>query len=141
MIENIKQLIKTRTYTCVVAAEHSVFYQTSGKGVKPIIFPMRTKRSFFSEKSVADTTVGKAAALLFVLSGAKYVYGEVMSKGAVSVLQENGIKFEYGQLIEHIKNREGTGRCPLEECVQDEVDPAVAWIKIENKISELMGSM
>lgn len=141
MIENIKQLIKSRTYTCVAADEHSVLYQTSGKGVKPIISPMRTNRAFFSGKSVADTTVGKAAALLLVLSGAKYVYGEVMSQGAVSVLQENGITFEYGQLVEYTKNREGTGICPLEECIQDEVDPAVAWIKIENKISELMCSM
>lgn len=57
---------------------------------------MRTNRAFFSGKSVADTTMGKATAVLLVLSGAKYVYGEVTSQGAVSVLQENGIIFEYG---------------------------------------------
>lgn len=141
MIDQIKQLIKTRTCTCVAADEHSIFYQTSGKGVKPIISPMRTNRSFFSGKSVADTTIGKAAALLLVLSGAKYVYGEVMSQSAVSVLRENGIIFEYDQLVEYTKNREGTGMCPLEQCIQDETDPAIAWTKIENKIAELMNSM
>lgn len=33
------------------------------------------------------------------------------------------------------------GMCPLEKCIQDEITPAVAWVKIENEISELTNSM
>lgn len=138
--ESIRQCIKARTYTCVAADSQSIVYQTSGKGVRPIIVPMRTYRSFFEGKYVADTMVGKAAALLLALSGARYVYGEIMSQAAVPVLKENGIAFEYGRLVEYIKNREETGMCPLEQCVAHETDPAAAWTKIENKIAELMSA-
>lgn len=84
-IENIIQLIKSRTYTCVSADLHSIVYQASGKGVKPIVVPMRTDHLFFKEKFVADTIIGKAAALLLALSGARYVYGEIMSQAAIPV--------------------------------------------------------
>ncbi len=137
-IENIIQLIKSRTYTCVSADLHSIVYQASGKGVKPIVVPMRTDHLFFKEKFVADTIIGKAAALLLALSGARYVYGEIMSQAAIPVFKSNGIIYEYGQLVEYIKNRDETGMCPLEECIQDETDPVTAWTEIENKISELM---
>lgn len=138
IIDDIKQLIKTGVRTCVAADETCITYKASGIGVKPIVSVMREDRYFFKGKYVADTIVGKAAALLFVLSGAKYVYGEVMSKTAISVLEENGILFEYDELVEYTKNREGNGMCPLEQCVRDENDAVVAWIKIENKIAELM---
>lgn len=140
MIQTMKQLVQSGTCTCAAADENSVYYQASGRGVKPIISPMREQKSFFKEKYVADSIVGKAAALLFALSGAKYVYGEVMSRTAIPVLEANGIEYEYGTLVEYTKNREGTGMCPLEECVKNENDPAAAWIKIENRISELMRS-
>ena len=90
--ESIRQCIKARTYTCVAADSQSIVYQASGKCVRPIIVPMRTDRSFFEGKYVADTMVGKAAALLLALSGARYVYGEIMSQAAVPVLKENGME-------------------------------------------------
>lgn len=33
------------------------------------------------------------------------------------------------------------GMCPLEKYIQDEIAPAVAWVKIANEISELINSM
>ena len=138
MIETIKQLVHTRTYTCVAADEQQIIYRASGIGVKPIISPMRDNRAFFRDKYVADTMVGKAAAMLLILSGARYVYGEMMSKSAVAVLEANGVALDYHQLVEYTKNRAGTGMCPLEQCVLEEKDPKAAWTKIENKIAQLM---
>ena len=138
MIETMKQIIQSGAYTCVAADEQRILYQASGLGVKPIISPMRDNRAFFQNKYVADTMVGKAAAMLLILSGAKYVYGEMMSQSAARVLEKHGIPYAYGQMVEYTKNRAGTGMCPLEQCVQGEEDPAVAWTKIEHKIAELM---
>lgn len=33
------------------------------------------------------------------------------------------------------------GMCPLEKCIQDEIAPAVAWVKIENEPPEPINSM
>ena len=138
MIDTIKRIIESGAYSCVAADEQRILYQASGMGVKPIISPMRDNRAFFRNKYVADTMVGKAAAMLLILSGAKFVYGEIMSQSAAHVLETNGIPFACGQMVEYTKNRAGTGMCPLEQCVQGEEDPVAAWTKIENKIAELM---
>ena len=138
MIETMKQIIQSGAYTCVAADEQRIFYQASGMGVKPIISPMRENRAFFQGKYVADTMVGKAAAMLLILSGAKYVYGAIMSQSAARVLKIHGIPFTYGQRVEYIKNRTGTGMCPLEQCVQGDEAPAAAWAKLEERNAALM---
>lgn len=140
MLEVMKRMIQSGVCTCVAADEQRIVYQASGLGVKPLISPMRDHRAFFQGKYVADTMVGKAAAMLLILSGARYVYGEIMSQSAARVLEANGIPFSYGRMVEYIKDRAGTGMCPLEQCVQGEEDPAAAWTKIEHKIAALMGA-
>lgn len=140
MIDEIKHLIKAKKYTCIAADDKSIVYQALGKGVQPIISPMRKNVDFFKNKYIADTKIGRAAALLFALSGAKYVYGEVMSETAITILQENNIEFEYDILVPFTVNREGTGMCPLEECIKGESNPKIAYKKIETKILELMNS-
>lgn len=126
-------------YTCVAKGE-KIDYQASGLGVRPIITPMRQDRSFFKGKQVADTVVGKAAALLLVLSGAVEVYGRVMSRSAVEVLKAHGVEYQYDELVDYIQNRTGDGMCPLEQSVLEEENPAKAFDKIEKKIAELMAA-
>ena len=48
--------------------------------------------------SVADTVVGKAAALLFVKCGIKSVFAKTLSEYGKNVLERYGIKFEYAIL-------------------------------------------
>ena len=67
------------------------------------------------------------------------VYGAVMSKGAVSVLSEHGIAAEYSTLTEGVRNRAGTGSCPMELAVQGIADPAEAYAALRRKADELRG--
>lgn len=136
---NLKIIDLVRGESCTFAAfDGESYYEASGIGVKPIITPMRQNREFFKGKEVADTIIGKAAAMLLVLSGAKAVYGKVMSKGAVQVLKDHGIEISYETLVEYIENRAGNGMCPLEDSVKDEEDIHIAYNKIEKRIEELM---
>ena len=89
--------------------------------------------------SAADKIVGRAAAFLFVRLGVRAVYGAVMSKGAVSVLSEHGIAAEYSTLTEGIRNRAGTGSCPMELAVQGIADPAEVYAALRRKADELRG--
>lgn len=138
---DLKIIDLVRDGSCTFAAfDGESYYEASGIGVKPIITPMRENREFFKGKEVADTIIGKAAAMLLVLSGAKAVYGRVMSKAAVQVLKEHGVEFSYGTLVEYIENRAGNGMCPLEASVKEEEDLHRAYNKIEKRIEELMKS-
>ena len=55
--------------------------------------------------SVADTVVGKAAALLFVMCGIKQVYAKTLSQNGKKILEMHGIYYEYETLTERIINR------------------------------------
>ncbi|MEF9941186.1 MAG: DUF1893 domain-containing protein [Lachnospiraceae bacterium] len=113
-------------------------YTATGVGVKPIMEQMRKNRKIFQGYAVADKIIGKAAALLLVLSGVKFVYGEVMSQAAKTVLCQNQVVYECGQTVDYIENRTHTGMCPLEISVQETENPEEAFNLIEETIEFLM---
>ena len=106
------------------------------RGVKPLIDIIdrgETLRGF----SAADKVVGKAAAFLYVLLDVSEVYAEVISRRALSVLEDNNVHAEYSGLTEAVKNRAGTGFCPMETAVLYENSPEKALEKIRAKVCEL----
>ncbi len=109
-------------------------------GVKPIMNVLRSDEEGLQDGVVADKVIGKAAALLLVLGGAKAVYGRVMSEGGKTVLEQHGIVCRYGSLVPYIENRTQTGMCPLEASVQEVEDPKQARVEIEKTIAKLMAA-
>ena len=87
--------------------------------------------------SAADKIVGRAAAFLYTLLQVKNLYGETMSKGAVEILKNAGIYYEYKTLTDYIENRQKTGMCPMDEAVKDIDNPKDAYEAIRNKIKFL----
>ncbi len=77
--------------------------------------------------SVADKVIGLGAAFLLVKGGVAEVYADVISRPAVSKLQDAGISLSYGSMVEHIINREGTGICPVEQLTSTAKSPDEAW--------------
>ena len=135
--QEILRILAEGKYSCV-AWQGGIRYQARGRGIQPLITPMREKKNFFAGMQVGDTIIGKAAALLLVLSGVESVYGELMSKAAVRVFQAHGIPYEYAQLVDFIQNRQQDGLCPLEQEVLEEDNPEKAWLKLEAKLAQLM---
>ena len=121
-----------------IAIKDKIIIQSCGLGVKPIIEEMRDNQKVFKDAIIVDKIIGKAAALLLVLSGARFVYGRVMSKTAVEVLKHYQVDYQYGELVEVIQNRSHTGLCPLEDSVKDTMDPQCAYYLIEERIMKLM---
>lgn len=107
-------------------------------GLKPIMVILRQDKLGLENGVIADKVIGKAAALMLVLSKAQAVHGVVMSQAAVKVLDENGINYSYDTLVPFIENRTKTGMCPLEKCVTEISDPVAAFDEIESTIAELM---
>lgn len=107
-------------------------------GLKPIMVILRKDKNGLDGGVIADKVIGKAAALMLVLSKARAVHGVVMSQTAIRVLQEHGIAYTYDILVPFIENRTKTGACPLERCVESIDDPIIAFDAIEDTIAQLM---
>ena len=90
--------------------------------------------------TAADKVVGKAAAFLYVLLGVEKVYAPVMSKPAMQILISFGVKIQSKLLVPEIINRQGTGRCPMEEAVDGITDAKEALAAIRSKLEKLKAS-
>ncbi|MDR2729225.1 MAG: DUF1893 domain-containing protein [Chitinispirillales bacterium] len=128
-IEKAKSILKEGGYGCVFCKDDLVYSKT-GIGVSPIMELLNTQTNL-SGLCVADKVVGKAAAMLFALAEVKEVYGEVMSKQAENCLNQHNIKYSYGEIVDAIMNRKGTGICPMEMAVKDIDEPKAAFEAIK----------
>lgn len=87
--------------------------------------------------SVADTVVGKAAALLFVKCGITAVFAKTLSLLGKNVLEKHGVYCEYETLTERIINRAGTDTCPMEKAVANTDSAEEAYTLLKNQFEKL----
>ncbi len=99
-------------YSCVIRnGEIRTFTQ---RGVLDLFALAEKDPAFLQGAQVADKVIGKGAAALLVQGGIREVYADVISRPARELLQAAGIQIRCAQQVEYIRNRAGTGRCPLE---------------------------
>ena len=134
-LERAKTELDAGEYTCVLALEESI-YTSTFRGVRPLVSWYESGLELCGY-SAADKVVGRATAFLYVMLGVKAVYARVMSRGALEVLQKNGIYAEYGTLADNIINRKGDGICPFEAAVLEINDTDAAYEAIRTKMREM----
>ena len=120
----VSRLRENAALTCVLCRGETV-YQSEKKGVAPMMGFLDDGTDLCGF-SAADRVVGRAAAFLFVLAGVRELYTEVISEGALQVLDDHKIPVTYGTLAPYIINRRGDGRCPMETAVEGIDDPEAA---------------
>lgn len=127
-IEKAKERLKNGA--SLVLYDGKEFIEENGKGLSPLL-KLLSEKNGLSRFCAADKIIGKAAALLFALLKIKNVYGEVLSRKAIPILEKYGIKYSFGTVTDSIKNRYGTGICPMEQTVEgiDDADTALKAIK------------
>ena len=86
---------------------------------------------------VADRVVGKGAAFLYLLLGAKKLHAGVISRPAKALLEEKGVDLTFDDLVDGIRNRDNTGFCPIETAVLPVSDPQEALAAIRKRLEEL----
>jgi hypothetical protein len=120
-LERAKEILAQTDSTCVLCRDEIV-YTTTQRGVAPLLIWLQSGVDTCGF-SAADKVVGKAAALLYCLLGVRRVHGDVMSDAAVKVLRRNGIEVYWDRLTDGIRNRAGTGPCPMEAATMSIDDP------------------
>ncbi len=116
MIQKMMERLKTEDFSLYSLGPDGE-YTSRASGIFPVLDPMRKDRFFFKDCLVADKLIGKASGMLLIYSGAKEVYGIVMSKSAVELFEHYGIPYHYDTLVERIINRKGDDICPMEKTV------------------------
>lgn len=121
--------------TCVLV-KGDLIYTSNKKGIAPIL-------DFINEGidlngfSVADRIVGRAISFLYIYSGIKEAYGEVMSYGAMDLLKKHHINYSYQNATDKIINRKGDDICPMEKTVIDVDDEKIAYKLLDEKLKSL----
>jgi len=124
--------------TLAVERDGVIIYTDAGIGVKPLLTLYRERSELLVGASVADTVVGKAAAVLLVLGRVSHVHGRIMSCSAKAYLQAHGIGFSCDDEVPGIVNRTGDGSCPLEAAVLEISDPHCAYGALAARVEQLM---
>ncbi|MCL2352197.1 MAG: DUF1893 domain-containing protein [Firmicutes bacterium] len=105
--------------SCVgYAGDGEPAFKSRENGVKPLMDRISGNPDGLRGLYVADKVIGKAAACVLVRNGVAACHGLVMSEPAARVLAENGVPFSYGQMTPFIRDRAGTGVCPMERAVE-----------------------
>lgn len=132
-LERAKAALGTHS-VCLVRGDEIVL--SDARGIAPLMewIGRGTPLAGFS---AADKIVGKAAALLFVKCKVAAVYAEVLSESGRRILERYGVPYEYGIRTEAVRNRAGTGLCPMEKATAGTDDPEAAYLLLRKALEDL----
>ena len=105
------------------------------RGVKDLYRLLTTEPSSLAGAFVADKVVGKAAAALMILGEVGELHADVVSRPALDLFADSGVRVSYGTAVPHIINRTKTGWCPLETCCRYCLTPQDCLVRIEEFIT------
>lgn len=128
-MESVCQMLAEQELTCAFMSGDKV-YISKERGVKPLL-DCYYQKAMPSGFLAADKVVGKAAAFLYILLEVGQLHAQVISRPALEVLQKYHISVSYEQLTDAIRNRAGTGFCPMESAVISIDSPREALRAIE----------
>ena len=116
-----EKLQETKASLVVLYAngEWKAYYQNRITDIKEIL---RQDKMALQGAVIADKVIGKVAGSILAVAGVKEIYADVMSQYAIPVLEENGIQYEYKNLVDYIQNNDKTGMCPMENKYKEEKD-------------------
>ena len=119
----MQQLIEIlrREKCSLVVKNHDIVTTYSKPGVRDLEYLLNHDPEMLHGATIADKVIGKAAAAMVVVGGVKELYAEVMSKRAIPFLEEAGIVYTYGTLVDTIK--EEGDRCQLEKITAPATTP------------------
>lgn len=135
MPENLSDILHSGHHSLVVL--QGGVHTFGGRGVSDLYRLWRENAALLHGAAVADKVVGKGAAALMALMNVSVLYADVISHSALELLRRAGVEVHPADVVPHIINRAGTGRCPLETRCAECVTPEECLVEIENFMHHL----
>lgn len=133
-LEKAIEILKTSDKTLVLVKGDEVI-TFDARGVKPLLELIDSGKDY-QEYSFADKVIGRASAFLYLVLGANDIYTNIISKGALNLL-ENKVNLKYEKVVENIINRKGDDICPMEKATTGIEYKEEALIAIRKRLEEL----
>ncbi len=127
-----KETLLREAVTLVAAKNGKILFRSKSHGVSDLLTMIDDLGRTTEAASLADSVVGRAAALLCVYCGIVAVYGAKMSEGAESILRATGVRYEFGTLVPKILNRAKDDICPFDRALLGIDDPSIALEKLKS---------
>ncbi len=100
--------------SCVVRCADGRCLILRQRGIRDLYDLLHDGRQPLRGAFIADKVVGKGAAALMIAGGVESLFADVISREALEILERYGVEASYATVTDHIINRAGTGRCPVE---------------------------
>ena len=105
----------------VVARDGVIVAIEEGEGLAPLLKLYDARR--LAGTIVATRTIGRAAAAICAVGGARLVVAATAGKGAGEILRARGIELRAAQTVERILDRKRKDSCPMEKAVMGVTEP------------------
>lgn len=116
-LEIAKKRLKENSLSFCIVKKGEIIFESSSEGIRDLVQIIDKLHSSLNEASIADTVVGKAAALLCVYSKFDSVFAATISEEGLKVLKANHIVTEFESLVPRIMNKNKTDICSFEKMV------------------------
>ena len=130
-------MIEAERLTLAVLRGDRIVFQSEHDGIRDALMLHDEHPELLRGAVIVDRIIGRAAAMLFADGGAAAVYGRVMTRDAMHLLEEKGAQARANTLTDRIINRLGTDICPMEKAILGVTDPGEAITRLREAVSRL----
>jgi len=138
-LDKAKNTLKTSNLSLVIVKNGHIIYETNTPGIRGLLTAVDEAGRDIVGSAVADKIVGEAAAQVCAYGHVREVYAVTMSQCGKDVLDENGIRYEYEDLVPHILNMKKTDLCPFEKLVAGSSSPKEAFERLKKATTVTSG--
>lgn len=126
---------KRNDFSCIIQNNGitKTYYTT---GIYDLYHILCTDKAFLDGAYVRDRAIGKAAAALIIIGGAKKASTPLISTSAKNLLIKHGVEISYDKEVDNILNRNKTDLCPMEKRITHTNSLYEIYIEIEKFVNE-----
>ena len=121
LVAEMASLVRRGEASAVAARDGVIVARETGRGVMPILALM--DGGHLRGAIVVDKVIGRAAASVAIVGGARRVHALLMSEDAKNLLEKRGVAATAEKVVPKILNRDLSASCPMEAAVVGETEP------------------
>ena len=106
MMKDLMETLQAGNYSMVVLHDGKI-RKYEGRGIDELYRLLRERPERLYEAKLAYKVLDKASAGLMVIGGVNDIYAGVMSKQAIPLLDEAGVRYMFDKLVDHITGADG----------------------------------
>ena len=135
-IELARSLLKEKKLNLVIVKGRRVLFSSKEGGVAPFFRAVQKMENNLHNAAVADRIVGLAVAMLCLHVRIASVYADIVSQGALDMLNKQGVTISSNSVVPHISDYDGTDLCPFEKLAQSCQEPSLLLAALQSLFAE-----